>query len=176
MLSTPPALILSQDRTLILKCGSFRPESSFWLFRFYLCLGFVRFLKIFSEASASSVFLEFSGLEYTVYLSRFFCCRLGDSLFILSQLVVFVNNFFTYFLLLFVVFQRQLVYHIKTCYLCQQLFSFSLFPEEKNVSFHNSLFMIPYKEKRVLPGVSIQTTAAEYLISVGRPIDSRHPA
>ena len=42
-------------------------------------------------------FLEFSGLEYTVYLSRFFCCRLGDSLFILSQLVVFVNNFFYLF-------------------------------------------------------------------------------
>ena len=89
VLSTPPAFILSQDRTLI---KSFvQVQKCFWHFSvplIYLVLGFVvlnNSLRIFRVA------LLF------ICQSSFRCCPVSRNSFIISRLLLIVNNFFNYF-------------------------------------------------------------------------------
>ena len=62
VLSTPPALILSQDRTLMFKFRSFKIIA--WLFSFRYCLKFVKFVLNNSQTGffRTLLFKEFSGL------------------------------------------------------------------------------------------------------------------
>ena len=102
VLGTPPAFILSQDQTLMFK---FVRSKSVWLILpFYCCFRF-----LFSEISLRTFcsVWNFQGC-ITVYLSRccssywkcfqknFRSCR-SDSLLSLSQAVLFVKNFFSFY-------------------------------------------------------------------------------
>ena len=88
VLSTPPAFILSQDQTLILKClfpGFSKPA------------GLKRKSILYLVFVLLNLFLESFRVGHVVQLSRFFCVALGDSLFIIAQRFPFVNNFFKFF-------------------------------------------------------------------------------
>ena len=86
VLSTPPAFILSQDQTLILKVSSFRTRlaCSFCSVQSFDCVLFELFSRIFQG-------------YFTVQLSMFCCSCLLDSLFIISKSGLSVKNFFIYF-------------------------------------------------------------------------------
>ena len=90
VLGTPPAFILSQDQTLVFDLW---PRSTLLanLFRFYLSLGFVLFLKFF--------LWNFQGWNILfVYQGACFRSVVSDANFyILSHLNLFVNNFFKVF-------------------------------------------------------------------------------
>ena len=91
MLGTPPAFILSQDQTLMLK-SFFLPELIWQLIRNNVLI------YCFKVASLIEAFLN-----YSQNLSRFFTVQLSmfvvvifNSLYILSYLQVVVNNFFIF--------------------------------------------------------------------------------
>ena len=91
VLSTPPAFILSQDQTLMLK-SFVLPVKSGFLIRNYVLI------YCFKVASFIEAFLN-----YSQNLSRFFTVQLSmfvvvifNSLYILSYLQVVVNNFFIF--------------------------------------------------------------------------------
>ena len=108
VLSTPPAFILSQDQTLMLKSSSYQNHLAllfclggfFWISSFKSCSQI-----FFSEISRWVVLIQLSSWNFqgciTVYLSRFSSLLLavvfsGNSV-ILSQVFCFVNNFFYFF-------------------------------------------------------------------------------
>ena len=92
VLSTPPAFILSQDQTLILKClfpGFSKPA------------GLKRKSILYLVFVLLNLFLESFRVGHVVQLSRFFRVALGDSFPIISHCFLFVNNFFQFFLYFF---------------------------------------------------------------------------
>ena len=101
MLSTPPAFILSQDQTLILKVVLQNSLSLFFRFTsfdVYCCLGAI-FLRIATVFRLCSFWIILSNLSRLSHCSviNVLCCRLADSLFIISNFLLFVKNFFIYF-------------------------------------------------------------------------------
>ena len=92
VLSTPPAFILSQDQTLILKCLFPGFSQACWLKKkIHTLLGFCSselILRIVQGWSCCSVIK----VHFAVFRAV-----LGDSLFIISQRFPFVNNFFKVF-------------------------------------------------------------------------------
>ena len=133
MLSTPPAFILSQDQTLMLKVDS----RSGLLSLANLSKTFITWFLfwIFSKIQRSKpdlLFSEFSGfyILFNLQLSRFsFCCQthLLQRLFIITGCLSFVNNFFNLFFCFFRNICRSLKredYISKSQTVCQQLFSF----------------------------------------------------
>ena len=117
MLSTPPAFILSQDQTLMLKVDSRSGLLS---------------LANYPKPSLLGFCSEFSGfyILFNLQLSRFsFCCQtcLLQRLFIITGCFSFVNNFFNLFFCFFRNICRSLKrenYISKSQTVCQQLFSF----------------------------------------------------
>ena len=117
MLSTPPAFILSQDQTLMLKVDSRSGLLS---------------LANYPKPSLLGFCSEFSGfyILFNLQLSRFlFCCQtcLLQRLFIITGCLSFVNNFFNLFFCFFRNICRSLKredYISKSQTVCQQLFSF----------------------------------------------------
>ena len=91
VLSTPPAFILSQDQTLILKCllpGFSKPA------------GLKRKSILYLVFVLLNLFLESFRVGHVVQLSRFvllFVRRSRGDLHIISQCFSFVNNFFQLF-------------------------------------------------------------------------------
>ena len=118
VLGTPPAFILSQDQTLMLK-WCLCPASFIWH-----CLLLIRVASQSFDRSACSwislKILEFSGLHYCLFVKDqcFFRCCCS---------------------------QRQLWYLITTAFVCQQLFSIflNLFPTGKP-SFSRWIFILPH--------------------------------
>ena len=117
VLGMPPAFILSQDQTLMLKS---LPASLNWLsFRFAIsgqaswtyCFWVVsqtfvfltvliRFFRISlnsSRVALSSFFRNFSGLHYCLFVKVLFAVVFRNNSVILSQVFCFVNNFFQVF-------------------------------------------------------------------------------
>ena len=97
MLSTPPAFILSQDQTLV-KNVCIRVRIA-W--QFCSCLLF--WFDIFRCPFLKNLFKEFSGfVVYCSVINVLFVVAVScDSFYIISKCFMFVNNFFNYFLLLF---------------------------------------------------------------------------
>ena len=135
MLSTPPAFILSQDQTLMLKV-LIQPEYLAFLNQKQVPTGIlIQVLLFLRFALLKAVRSSFDDLNYslmnlsrlfTVQLSMFFVLLSCDSLFILSNRCSFVKHFFYFFELCFKFsVLRQLVYSIKMFCICQELFSFS---------------------------------------------------
>ena len=95
MLGTPPAFILSQDQTLMLKFVS-RSELSLakFLNRSTVVLGFVLNVLIHGP-NLWAIFIRIFRVLHTVQFSRFFAV-VCDSQINLSQLFVFVNSFFVF--------------------------------------------------------------------------------
>ena len=118
MLSTPPAFILSQDQTLMLKVRPAKINHLALLFWFKdLHLLNVLENKIYSK--------NFQGC-IVVYLSKFIfcCCHSRDSLFNISHLFLHVNNFFKIFLLFLTKFvnrNNEIEYIIRIVF-CQHQF------------------------------------------------------
>ena len=97
VLGTPPAFILSQDQTLMLK---FIPVQNLaWL---VLNRSTVVF-RFCSECSHSwpitkgHFYKNFQGFTYCSVFKVLCCCRLSDSSFTITQLHSLVNNFFQLF-------------------------------------------------------------------------------
>ena len=135
MLSTPPAFILSQDQTLMLKV-LIQPEYLAFLNQKQVPTGIlIQVLLFLRFALLKAVRSSFDDLNYslmnlsrlfTVQLSMFFVLLSCDSLIILSNRCSFVKHFFYFFELCFKSsVLRQLVYSIKMFCICQELFSFS---------------------------------------------------
>ena len=118
VLSTPPALILSQDRTLMFKSPDpVRLKLSFFSFRYcvasisrWLLGSFMSVFQLpcsnvlnnprgFSTSVSFETFKRIFRVGYTVQLSRFFCLlsSLADSSLTISQFLLFVNSFFNFF-------------------------------------------------------------------------------
>ena len=111
VLSTPPAFILSQDQTLMLKCLCPKLEWQLACYLSRLLLGF---------CSWKSLIKNFRDCDI-IQLSKFFCvCHSFNRL---SHLKVCVNTFFD-FLLLNVSVLRQPVYNIIMILKCQHAFSY----------------------------------------------------
>ena len=121
MLSTPPAFILSQDQTLMFKSVCPASCSSgitvFWVVIFITCS--LKFRMAFACPRIASLFLEFSGLHYCLFVKvqttlgvvtnmlYIFAISISLSFLfsgnfdILSCPFHFVNNFFRLFLISF---------------------------------------------------------------------------
>ena len=100
MLGTPPAFILSQDQTLMLKSFSSPEQSGFpSLFASQTFLDLtVLFGSILSNLICSlKFFLEFSGLHYCLFVKVLCCALFSNNSDILSCASNFVNNFFKLF-------------------------------------------------------------------------------
>ena len=107
MLGTPPAFILSQDQTLMFKIW-FRSKIAWLIFKpYYCCLVFLFWM--FSRTSRLNqkplFFKNFQGFTYCSVF-KVLCCWmlsfvLSSNFYILSQLLLFVNNFFHFFEFLF---------------------------------------------------------------------------
>ena len=105
MLSTPPAFILSQDQTLMLKVLS-KPESLAFLNQKQVPTGIlIQVLLFLRFALLKAVRSSFDDLNYslmnlsrlfTVQLSMFFVLLSCDSLIILSNHCSFVKHFFIF--------------------------------------------------------------------------------
>ena len=129
MLSTPPAFILSQDQTLMLKVDTWlRLLSLANLSNPFYLVFVLNFLN--SKVQTRPFILEFSGfyILFNLQLSRIsFRCQtcLLQRLFIITGCFSFVNNFFN----LFFCFFRNICcslkredYNSKSQSVCQQLF------------------------------------------------------
>ena len=93
VLSTPPAFILSQDQTLILKC--LFPES-------LKPAGFKKIHTLLGFCSSELILRIVQGWSCcSVIKVLCLCAALGDSLFIITQPFLFVNNFFQIFSIFF---------------------------------------------------------------------------
>ena len=135
MLSTPPAFILSQDQTLMLKV-LIQPEYLAFLNQKQVPTGIlIQVLLFLRFALLKAVRSSFDDLNYslmnlsrlfTVQLSMFFVLLSCDSLIILSNRCSFVKHFFLKLCFKFSVL-RQLVHSIKMFFICQELFYFLLY-------------------------------------------------
>ena len=95
MLSTPPAFILSQDRTLII--SFVQVQKCFWHFS----------VPLIYRATFLSCFFRFCSLNNSLRIFRvallficqssFRCCLVSRNSFIISRVLPIVNNFFIYF-------------------------------------------------------------------------------
>ena len=132
MLSTPPAFILSQDQTLMLKVDSRSGLLSLANYPKPSLLGFCSEFSQIQRSKPDLLFSEFSGfyILFNLQLSRFsFCCQTHSlqRLFIITGCFSFVNNFFNLFFCFFRNICRSLKredYISKSQTVCQQLFSF----------------------------------------------------
>ena len=131
MLSTPPAFILSQDQTLMLKVDSRSGLLSLANYPKPSLLGFCSEFSQIQRSKPDLLFSEFSGfyILFNLQLSRFsFCCQthLLQRLFIITACLSFVNNFLNLFFCFFRNICRSLKredYNSKSPTVCQQLFS-----------------------------------------------------
>ena len=132
MLSTPPAFILSQDQTLMLKVDRSSDYLAWLIDPKPSLLGFCSEFSQIQRSKPDLLFSEFSGfyILFNLQLSRFlFCCQtcLLQRLFIITGCFSFVNNFFNLFFCFFRNICRSLKredYISKSQTVCQQLFSF----------------------------------------------------
>ena len=153
MLSTPPAFILSQDQTLMLK---FWFQSKFaWLILTVITVVLVLFWMFSwtSRLNQKPLFLEFSGfyILFNLQLSRISLrCQtcLLQRLFIITGCFSFVNNFFNLFFFLFfclatakyilsdpqqnvnnflIIFQKNFAAHFRTIKGCLQAPLYTIF-------------------------------------------------
>ena len=108
VLGTPPAFILSQDQTLKLKF--FPGPNLAWLISkpFYCCFRFCSECSHSWPKPLSHFYKNFQGFTYCSVFKVLCCCRFSDSLFTITQLVSFVNNFFQVFWSSFSVLQASL--------------------------------------------------------------------
>ena len=144
MLSTPPAFILSQDQTLMLKSLSQVQNLAWLIYPLFTVFGLLisqrpRMLDTcplidFSIFISLGIFKVVSLFNY-----QFSFCLFRNSLFIISHFVLFVKNFFSF--LFFKTFHFAIAFHDNVIYLitssfhCQQLFYFffhSVFEQKKN--------------------------------------------
>ena len=132
MLSTPPAFILSQDQTLMLKV-LIQPEYLAFLNQKQVPTGIlIQVLLFLRFALLKAVRSSFDDLNYslmnlsrlfTVQLSMFFVCSLTTAR-SFYQIAVRLSSTFLFFELCFrFSVLRQLVYSIKMFCICQELFS-----------------------------------------------------
>ena len=132
MLSTPPAFILSQDQTLMLKVDRSSDYLAWLIDPNPSLLGFCSEFSQIQRSKPDLLFSEFSGfyILFNLQLSKFlFCCQtcLLQRLFIITGCLSFVNNFFNLFFCFFRNICRSLKredYIIKSQTVCQQLFLF----------------------------------------------------
>ena len=99
MLSTPPAFILSQDQTLMLKVDSRSGLLSLANYPKPSLLGFCSEFSQIQRSKPDLLFSEFSGfyILFNLQLSRFFVVvHFSGNSFILPQSQLFVNNFFNF--------------------------------------------------------------------------------
>ena len=104
MLSTPPAFILSQDQTLMLKVDSRSGLLSLANYPKPSLLGFCSEFSQIQRSKPDLLFSEFSGfyILFNLQLSRFFVVvHLSGNSFIIPQSQLFVNNFLNFIFLLF---------------------------------------------------------------------------
>ena len=104
MLSTPPAFILSQDQTLMLKSWSKSGLLSLANYPKPSLLGFCSEFSQIQRSKPDLLFSEFSGfyILFNLQLSRFFVVvHLSGNSFIIPQSQLFVNNFLNFIFLLF---------------------------------------------------------------------------
>ena len=106
MLSTPPAFILSQDQTLMLKVDSRSGLLSLANYPKPSLLGFCSEFSQIQRSKPDLLFSEFSGfyILFNLQLSRIsFRCQtcLLQRLFIITGCLSFVNNFFNLFFVSF---------------------------------------------------------------------------
>ena len=93
MLSTPPAFILSQDQTLMLKCLSCQMSSGITV---CLSCSISRTCSLNNSWISYKILMESSGLHYCLFV-KVLRCLSRDSLFNISQPSALVNNFFIFF-------------------------------------------------------------------------------
>ena len=132
VLSTPPAFILSQDQTLMLKSWSKSGLLSLANYPKPSLLGFCSEFSQIQRSKPDLLFSEFSGfyILFNLQLSRIsFRCQtyLLQRLFIITGCFSFVNNFLNLFFCFFRNICRSLKredYISKSQTVCQQLFSF----------------------------------------------------
>ena len=93
MLSTPPAFILSQDQTLMLKCLSCQMSSGITV---CLSCSISRTCPLNNSWISYKILMESSGLHYCLFV-KVLRCLSRDSLFNISQPSALVNNFFIFF-------------------------------------------------------------------------------
>ena len=128
MLSTPPAFILSQDQTLMFNVDPSSRSTSFFILVITVLIKNVRWFFLKSSEKFIRIFkvvLLFSCQRS--FLIRFLRVR---SFVILSQFFLFVKNFLIYFVVLNSFVLQQLLYHIISDLVCQELFNdiyFTLF-------------------------------------------------
>ena len=92
MLSTPPAFILSQDQTLMLKCLSCQMSSGITV---CLSCSISRTCSLNNSWISYEILMESSGLHYCLFV-KVLRCLSRDSLFNISQPSALVNNFFIF--------------------------------------------------------------------------------
>ena len=102
MLSTPPAFILSQDQTLMLKVDSRSGLLSLANYPKPSLLGFCSEFSQIQRSKPDLLFSEFSGfyILFNLQLSRFFVVLFSTAWLFYHNLFVLVKNFLNYFLLL----------------------------------------------------------------------------
>ena len=123
VLSTPPAFILSQDQTLMFNVDPSSRSTSFFILVITVLIKNVRWFFLKSSEKFIRIFkvvLLFSCQRS--FLIRFLRVR---SFVILSQFFLFVKNFLIYFVVLNSFVLQQLLYHIISDLVCQELFNFS---------------------------------------------------
>ena len=106
VLSTPPAFILSQDQTLMLKVDRSSDYLAWLIDPKPSLLGFCSEFSQIQRSKPDLLFSEFSGfyILFNLQLSRFlFCCQtcLLQRLFIITGCFSFVNNFLKLFFCFF---------------------------------------------------------------------------
>ena len=131
MLSTPPAFILSQDQTLMLKFVIADVLDLYQIYCLKVPINDWTFVNSFE-------LLEYSHLNlsrfFTVQLSMFFCVAPfnSDSI-ILSDTQLFVNNFFTFVCRKAFSSLSELLQYIKLILKCQAFFDqFKIQPHRKS--------------------------------------------
>ena len=104
MLGTPPAFILSQDQTLMLKVFPCQNYLAFHLYLLQISLlqTFLDLTVLFGSILSNLIcspkfFLEFSGLHYCLFVKVLCCSLFSGNFCILSLASNFVNNFFYFF-------------------------------------------------------------------------------
>ena len=113
MLSTPPAFILSQDQTLMLKFVIFRCPVQF--FNWQINRINLRFIPL-------NVIERIYCFKVVSFKETFVCCYYSTLKFIESFKVISLFNYQSSFLSAVVSFKRQLIYYITFKLICQQLF------------------------------------------------------
>ena len=136
MLSTPPAFILSQDQTLMLKFVIFRCPVQFfnWLINFHLHVHWSTVLRLFllKKRSCAVITAPWNSLN----LSRLFhyliikvlfvcCCFVQATAYLLYHFQTHLSTTFLFYfccLLFDLSFSSQLDYNTSLCKICQQIF------------------------------------------------------